>query len=393
MPVGKTAGHVLSGRAVKYSRTIGYFAAFVGLGMVVAVLGPTLSGLAEHTKTQLSEISFLFTAHALGYLLGSLFIGRLFDRLPGHFLIAAVLLITALMMAMVPLIPFLWILIVVLLILGMCGGSLDVGGNLLLIWVHRREVGPFMNALHFFFGLGAFLSPVIIAQTVLMSGDITWGYWLIALLILPVAIWLVRLPSPSIQSEPDNDLRGKVNIWLVILIAFFFLFIVGAEVSFGGWIFTYAVSLGLAIETAAALLTSVFWGSFTVGRLLSIPIAARVRPHRVLFVDFMACLVSLIVIMLFPNSPVALWLGSFGVGLSMASMFPTMLTLAEKRLAMTGKVTSWFFVGSSVGSMTMPWLVGQLFEFGGPWVMMLIVLANVALGFGAFVIIIRKERN
>ena len=35
--------------------------------------------------------------------------------------------------------------------------------NPLLVWVHGDEVGPAMNGLHFFFGVGAFLSPIIIA--------------------------------------------------------------------------------------------------------------------------------------------------------------------------------------------------------------------------------------
>ncbi len=51
---------------------------------------------------------------------------------------------------------------------------------------------------------------------------------------------------------------------------FFFLY-VGAEVGFGGWIFTYAVALDLGSETAAAYLTSAFWGALTFGRLLTIP--------------------------------------------------------------------------------------------------------------------------
>jgi len=38
-----------------------------------------------------------------------------------------------------------------------------------------------MNALHFFFGVGAFVSPIIVAQAILMTGDITWAYWVLAL--------------------------------------------------------------------------------------------------------------------------------------------------------------------------------------------------------------------
>jgi len=180
-PLWKTA----FSRTSPFSKATGYYAAFIALGLFGASMGPTLPYLAQHTGTRLSEISFLFTARAMGYLLGSLISGRLYDRLPGHRVIAGVLLLMAVMMAIVPTVPILWLLAIVLLVLGMGEGGLDVGGNTLLVWVYQDKVSPFMNALHFFFGVGAFISPIIVAQAVLLRGDITAAYWALALLMLP----------------------------------------------------------------------------------------------------------------------------------------------------------------------------------------------------------------
>ena len=178
----------------KTSKTIAYYVSFVALGLGFASLGPTLPSLAAHTRTELSQISFLFTAHSLGYLLGSLLVGRSYDRVPGHPLMAIALITMISMLVLVPLISLWWLLVAVLLVLGFGEGTLDVGGNTLLVWVHRDNVGPFMNGLHFFFGAGAFLAPIIIARAVLISGDITWAYWALALLISPIAVWLFFLP-------------------------------------------------------------------------------------------------------------------------------------------------------------------------------------------------------
>ena len=82
-------------RTSPFSKATGYYAAFIALGLFGASMGPTLPYLAQHTGTRLSEISFLFTARAMGYLLGSLISGRLYDRLPGHRVIAGVLLLIA----------------------------------------------------------------------------------------------------------------------------------------------------------------------------------------------------------------------------------------------------------------------------------------------------------
>jgi len=371
--------------AGRISKTIGYYAAFTALGLVGASLGPTLSGLAEHTQAQLSEVSFLFAARSLGYLLGSFQGGRLYDRVPGHPLMAAVLIIMAVMMTLAPLISLLWLLAAVLLVLGVAEGTVDVGGNTLLVWVHRHKVGPFMNGLHFFFGAGAFLSPIIIAQTVLISGDIAWAYWVLALLMLPVIVLLLLLPSPTPQVVSKDGLVGQVNHLLVALIALFFFLYVGAEIGFGGWIFTYAVALNLSGETTAAYLNSAFWGALTLGRLLAIPIAARFRPRLILLGDLLGCLISVGIILLWSNSLTATWLGTLGLGFSMASIFPTTISLAERRLTITGKVTGWFFVGASAGGMSLPWLIGQLFESIGPQVTMSIIMVDLIVAVGIFV--------
>lgn len=384
----------------RLSKTFGYFAAFVALGTATAILGPTLPGLAENTQTQLSEIGFLFTAYSLGYLVGSFQSGWLYDRVPGHPVLAAGLVIVAGMLVLTPLIPLLWLLTIVLLIVGVAGSTLDVGGNTLLVWVHGRQVSPYMNGLHFFFGIGAFLAPIVVAQAVLVSGDIAWAYWVSALLMLPVAAWLLRLPSPSVPgpSTGEQNASGAQALakaesrtherLLVILISLLLFLYVGAEASFGGWIFTYALAKDLGSEATSAYLTSAFWGALTLGRLLSIPIAARFRPSAILFAALVGCLVSVGVIFLWPSSVMVLWLGTFALGLSMASIFPTAISLAERRLTITGRITSWFFVGASVGGMLLPWLIGQLFEIRGPWAMMVAIMIDLVLAMGVFVTLI-----
>ena len=125
--------------------------------------------------------------------------------------------------------------------------------------------------------------------------------WLWALLLcLPVALWLSRFPSPvppknaRVLPEDSGHLSesdpaavpahaGAGRAKIVLLIALLLLFYVGAEVAFGGWIYTYAVALDLSDVTTAAYLTSAFWGALTVGRLLAIPLATRFRPRSILF--------------------------------------------------------------------------------------------------------------
>jgi fucose permease len=130
----------------------------------------------------------------------------------------------------------------------------------------------------------------------------------------------------------------------------------------------------------AAYLTSAFWGALTAGRFLSIPIAGRIRPRVILGASLCGCLISIGLPLLWPGSAALIWLGAIGAGLSMAPIFPTTLALAERRLAITGQITSFFFVGASLGGMFLPWLIGQLFERVGPPVTIQAIFVDLIVG-------------
>jgi MFS transporter, FHS family, Na+ dependent glucose transporter 1 len=378
-----------TGRSLLRAQTASYYGAFIALGLVAAVLGPTLPSLQANTRTQLQDISLLFTMRALGYLLGSLQGGLLYDRRRGHPIIAIVLVGIAGLLAVVPLIKFLWVLVAIFLLIGVGEGMLDVGGNTLLVWGHGASVGPYMNGLHFCFGLGAFLAPIIVAQIVALGGASMWSYWVLAALIAPVALALLRLPSPAARHSVYADVEVRIDYWLVAFIVLFFVLYVGAEVGFSGWVFSYAAALRLTNTESAAYLTSAFWGALTLGRLLAIPLAARLRPRTILLADLAGCLLSVGCIVLWPGSMAVLWLGAAGLGLAMASIFPTMLSFAARRMPTTGKITSWFLVGASFGAMSLPWLIGQLFEPLGPRIAMIVILIDLLAACAVFLLLIR----
>ena len=72
------------------------------------------------------------------------------------------------------------------------------------------------------------------------------------------------------------------------------------------------------------------------------PRSTRARSLTILTVDFIGCLASVGLILLFQESATVLWIGSILLGVSLASIFPTFLTLAEERMHVTGSMTGWF---------------------------------------------------
>lgn len=376
------------------TKTAVYFMAFIAIGLASAVLGPTLPALAQNTGVDIGEIGFLFTARSLGFLFGSTIGARLYDRVAAHRVMAVMIVGISLTLAVVPVTMQIWVLTAVLLLMGFVESLVDIGGNTLIVWVHRHKVGPFMNGLHFFFGVGAFLSPILVAQVLLRSDGITWAYWLLALIILPAALLVITQPSPQpIAQESEETSAKKLNYTLIGLIGLFFFIYVGIEVGYGGWIFTYATTLNIASEEVAAYLTSAFWGSLTISRLLAIPIATYWRPRKILLADLIGAAISVSVLLIWPTNPVALWIGTIGFGVSVASIFPTLLSFAERRMTITGRITGMFFAGASLGGMTLPLLMGYMLENIAPIAVIWFVLVCVFVAIGLIGLILWQSQS
>ena len=358
-----------------------YFAAFILLGLGMSLIGPALPALAFQSKSTLGQVSVLFLVRSLGYLLGSLGAGWLYDRLrlPGNQVMAAAVLGLGIALGTTPFAANLVLLSTAFLFAGFCEGITDVGGNTLLVWHHGSKVAPFMNALHFFFGVGTLVAPLIVAQLLVLQPEsqeiAVKTFWVITVLALPVAAWLFSHPSPAHPQGEEHRTFPRQSLPLIFLVTACLMFYVGLEVTYGGWVFSYASTAGLVSQAGAAYLNAAFWGSFTVGRLISIPMSMRFSLKQVLVADLIGCLASVAIILIWPASALALWIGTFGLGLFFAAMFPSTISLAEQRITLTGQVNSIIFVGVSTGSMIFPWLTGQLFSQSGPGMLMLMMLA------------------
>jgi fucose permease len=253
--------------------------------------------------------------------------------------------------------------------------------------VYGPNVAPFMNALHCFYGVGAMISPVIVDA----AGGLVAAYAALALALLPVAAWVAWIPSPSLIPSATKGESNESNDRPLAVGAFVLLFALcqSGEAGFGGWIYMVATDAGFH-ERAAARLLSGFWAAFTVGRVLGILAATRIDPKRMLGVDLLGSLLSLAWLVAIPG-PVGLWIGTLGLGLALASVFPSALALAGRYVTLTGSVTSRIFVGASVGTTMMPWLVGRSFALGSQ-APMLVLLIDLALASVVFVLIVTRLR-
>jgi MFS transporter, FHS family, Na+ dependent glucose transporter 1 len=357
--VDHTAVAIPSSRSVT-AHTTAYFLCFALVGVLSATLGPSLLTLSEVTGSPLGSLGLLFTVDSFGSVCGSLLAGYLLNRFATHLQAIAGLAGITVLMAVLPLLTEPAALLPAWWALGLCKTFLIVTVNTLLIWQRRGSVGPHMNVADFFLGLGSLLMPVVIAQSLLTTGQLQWAYWAAGTMAVALIAWMWRLlPGPRMLAERDERRTGGGGR-LVTTVAMLLFFYVGAEISFAGWIPSYVQDRHITDSAAeAAYFTSLFWVAITAGRLLWLPLTRRYPPERLLALSIAGCVLTLSLIWLDPRSARFVVAGTVGFGLAMAAIFPLAFILLDRRVTVTGRVSAVCLCTASIGAMFFPWLIGH----------------------------------
>ncbi|KAJ1154924.1 hypothetical protein NDU88_007667 [Pleurodeles waltl] len=367
-------------------------AAFTGLGMAIAVLGPTFKQLSENVNSNVANISYIIVGRSFGYLGGSMIGGILFDCMNQQLLLGLAMMATSLGLYVIPWCTNVLVLTAMMSVIGISMGFLDTGGNVVILDAWGKNSGPHVQALHFSFALGAVVAPLLSKMALdliplqesesknssgllqnrnmeLFGLEISVAmlpYIVIGTYILLVSLVLFILFSRSIQKHEkmdDSEDEQQAAVYhnaLMFLLFVFFLLYVGAEVAFGSYVFTYATTFVHMDTTKAAGLNSLFWGAFAAVRGLAIFFAVCMYPGTMILLSVIGCTVSSLLMVLFSQNLVVLWACTALYGASMAATFPSGISWAKQYTTISGKSASLFVIGAALGEMGIPVTVGFL---------------------------------
>ncbi|XP_054159965.1 sodium-dependent glucose transporter 1-like [Oppia nitens] len=389
-------------------------------GSSIAVIGPTLLDIRQSIGANQAQINIIFPVGSMGYLLGSILGGVIYEHFDSQLSIAMLVSLMTVCELWFPWNRSVIGLSVTQFIMGLGGGGLDTAGNVWLLHMWGKRSAPFMQALHFTFGLGAFIAPLIAepflstkhngtdiaenAEIVVNTGDVSdrdlmvwYPYTIIAALGLVTVILLVIMyfnkstdkPHPSIQNNEsliNMTLRQKVVILFIASVIFHSY--CGLEIAFGRFMTTFAFYCDLNLnKSIGAYMTSVFWGTFTLVRALTIFIVDSVGTTFMLWADIIIVLIGNIVLIMFGNtSELGLWVGVSLMGIGTSSIFPTLLSFIEELLPVTSRIGSLFLVVACLGEFTIPFIVGYYIE-SYPLVLMYVTTVASVICFVFFAIL------
>uniref|UniRef100_A0A8C9VC64 Major facilitator superfamily domain containing 4B n=1 Tax=Scleropages formosus TaxID=113540 RepID=A0A8C9VC64_SCLFO len=336
-------------------------------------LGPTLGDLAINVKQNISNISHIFLGRSAGSMGGSLLAGFLLEVMNHHILLGFSMLLTAFGMAAIPFCRNAVLLTALMSCIGISMGSLNTGRsrekksilgsktNQLLTLTQNSSISPVTtmenksldSILHFTHSESSTLKSM-------------WAYIMIGAFALFVSllffimyfrITLLREPA---RATSGKQIMAKHHNVLIFFLSFFFFWYVGTEVAYGSFIYTYAKDYIHLDTSQAAGLNSLFWGTYAATRGLAIFFAACMKPGSMIVLSLLASSLSSLLLSLFSSNMVILWSCTALYGASMATTFPSGISWLKQYTTVTGRSAAMFLVGSVLGTMVLPALIGFL---------------------------------
>ncbi len=341
--------------------TAGGFFAFFTFGFVDNIKGPTLPNLLQELNFSYSQGGGILFGAYFGFVIATLIAGPLSDRLGNRLILLAAGLLIAGGTLGLSMVTTYGLLFTMMLVIGLGTGAIEVGGNGLIVALHRQAQGRFLNLLATFHGVGAMIAPLYAAWILSATGDWRQVFlYSVPLAVLMVLIFLVTPVGTTIQREPQPfDWATLRRTGFSQTMLTFYLAIglyVATELGIAAWIVEYLIkSKGLA-QTTAAYYLSGFFAFVIVGRLLGSIFVERIGYLRSVLVALVGTLLCILGALFAP--PALAFLLPLS-GLFCSIIFPT-ITAAVSRLhpQNTGTILGLLFTAAGLGGTLGPAAIG-----------------------------------
>jgi MFS family permease len=215
--------------------------------------------------------------------------------------------------------------------------------------------------LGIFYGIGALCIPLL---ATVIAGHFTIGQLLVICAglaaLCAMTLGLMKFPAASeAQSFSWRHAWGVVNYPGVLLMGMLLFCQSGNEASIAGWTSTYVGATGLGARVATMVL-AVYWAALMLGRVLAAQLLLFARKTQLVMASAVGAVVGAGVL-IGTHSVLVLTAGAMVLGLSYASVFPTVLGIAgDAYHKMAGTVFGLLFAIALLGGMTFPWVMGQI---------------------------------
>jgi MFS transporter, FHS family, glucose/mannose:H+ symporter len=338
------------------------YASFVPIGIATVLLGPMLPTLSARWSLNYSQAGALFTVQYLASTVAVALSGVLVTRRGFRFAMKSGLLLMSAGVGLLLAGPKIMG-IVCIAASGFGMGVAIPAANLLVAEVNPSRRSATLNLLNFCWSVGAVSCPFLVAAAAksqaipfFLAGVAAFGL----LVAIGIAVMPSRIVEPSVAKDSVQNTAAAIP-WkssAVLILALLFFLYVGVENGFGGWVASYAKSLGNLTPAMAVMTPSFFYAALMLGRWLA-PVLLRltdeirlVQAGLLMACAGMAGLVS-------SRGLLGVTVSASLAGLGLSYVYPITISLLSREFGLaSSRVGSLMFTMSNIGGAFMPWMVG-----------------------------------
>ena len=371
---------------------------FVSLGLPDSLLGSGWPKMQVEFGVPSSYAGYVFMMISAMTIISALLSPKLIQRLHVKWIVTVSIMLTIFGLLGFSFCTQYWMLLVCAIPYGLGAGAIDAAMN---HYVANNYSGAVMNFLHCFYGVGAMISPYLMALAIKVAHwneGYRWTAFLqIGILLVVISSWSLWQQNDSKTDESKIDSAGiketiKQPGVMATLLAFF-AYCAGEATCFL-WVPSYfaGTRTGISSELVASF-GSLIFGGLMIGRLIAGFIANRLGDRRMIRSGTMVELIGILLTALPIKGYLVAAIGFLIIGIGMGPIYPSIQHMAPINF---GKRYSASVIGLQMafaytGSTFMPTVFGILQQKLGIWIMPLYLLVFAGLSFALLELSYRQE--
>lgn len=302
---------------------VAYMLAMGVCGIVLVALGSTLSDLAAQCGTTATAVGTVFITRGIGAILGALFSAKLYLWFQGNFVLTCSMSLIAILLLVLPFNTSVEMLHILFLFLGVGTAVTDTGCQIMTRKIHGKTAGPWLGANTVAFGISGALVPLV----EIITSNLRYQYLSLFSVVFCVIFFVLFGPNPERQgrliggppkrpgaSGPAESPHYHVEMVIAMMVFCY----IGGKVTTTAYLGSYVSETDIISSTAGARLILVLWIAITVGRLAGVIdqsfLTNKTLPIHLSLLSTGGVL-SMLLILWYPNSKDMLWVGVAFYGL------------------------------------------------------------------------------
>ena len=370
---------------------------FISLGLPDSLLGSGWPSMQVDFGVPSSYAGFVSMTISCMTVISALLSPRMIRKFQTKWIVIASIVLTVLGLIGFSFSSRYWMLFVIAVPYGLGAGCIDASVN---HYVANHYASSVMNFLHCFYGVGAVISPYIMAQALKLA---RWnaGYrWTAYIQLGILLVCILSLPlwkkSESQSEEESSDSAGIMETLKVpgvpLTLLAFFAYCAGEATCFL-WTPSYFAGTrpGLSAETVASF-GSLIFGGLMLGRLIAGFISNKLGDKWLIRIGIAVELIGILLVFLPLKTHIVAAVGFVVIGTGMGPIYPAIQHMAPSNFGRkySAAVIGMQMASAYIGSTFMPMIFGQLQQTVGIGIMPAYLLIFAALNIGMLEIAYRK---